>query len=70
MNNFYDLYNFFEKDQIDISTMRYMIENNLSLKDIEAVVNLKVYERLIDKKTLNFRSLYVELFARLMMKMK
>ena len=51
MNKFYDLYNNFEKDQIDISTVRFIIENDLSLKDIEGVVKKKVYERLINKKT-------------------
>lgn len=52
MNKFYDLYNFFEKDHIDISTMRYIIENNMKLKDIEGLVNQKVYERLVEKKAL------------------
>ena len=50
MYKLYDLYNNFEKDQIDISTMRYIIENNLKLKDIEDIVNQKVYDRLIEKK--------------------
>ena len=39
MNKFYDLYNKFEKDQIDISTLRHIIVNNLSMKDIKGVVN-------------------------------
>ena len=51
MNKFYDLYNDIEKDQIDISTMRYMIANNLKLKKIEGILNQKVYDRLIEKKS-------------------
>ena len=50
MNKFYDLYNNFEKDHIDISTMRYIIENNMTFKDFEGIVNQKVYDRLIEKK--------------------
>lgn len=50
MNKFYDLYNNIEKDHIDISTMRYIIDNNLKLKDIEGIVNQKAYDRLIEKK--------------------
>ena len=30
--------------------MRYIIENNLKLKDIEGIVNQKFYDRLIEKK--------------------
>lgn len=52
MNKFYDLYNDIEKYQIDISTMRYMIANNLKLEDIEGIVNQKVCVRLIEKKAL------------------
>ena len=47
MNKFYDLYNNFEKDRIDISTMRYIIEKNIKLKDLESLINQNVYERLI-----------------------
>ena len=50
MNKFYDLYNNFEKDQIDISTMRYIIANNLKIKNIEGTINQKSYDRLIEKK--------------------
>ena len=32
------------------TTIRYIISNKLKLKDIEGVVNQKVYERLIEKK--------------------
>ena len=39
MNKFYDLHNNFEKDQIDISIVRYIIANNLKLNDIEGIVN-------------------------------
>lgn len=52
MNFFYDFYNNIEKDQIDISTMIYIIAKNLKLKDIEGIVNQKVYDRLIEKKAL------------------
>ena len=52
MNMFYELYNNFEKDYIDISTMRYIIENDLNMKDIKGLVNQKFYERLIENKTL------------------
>ena len=52
MNKFYDLYNNFEKDQIYISTIRNIIANDLSMKDVKGVVNQKAYERLIEKKTL------------------
>lgn len=52
MNKFYYLYNNSEKDQIDISIRRYIIANNLKLKDIEGTVNHKVYEKLIKKKDL------------------
>ena len=52
MNKFYDLYNNFEKDQIDIFVVRQIIENDLSMKDIKGGVNQKFYERLIEKKTL------------------
>lgn len=50
MNKFYDLYINFEKDLIDISTMRYIVSNNLKLKDLERIINQKLYERLIEKK--------------------
>ena len=50
MNKFYDLYNDIEKEQIDISTMRYMILNNLKLEDIKGFFNQKVYKKLIAKK--------------------
>ena len=53
MNKFYDLYNNFKKDQIDISIVRHIIANYLSMKDIKGVVNQKFYERLIEKKTLS-----------------
>ena len=39
-----------EKDLIDISTMRYIIANNLKLKDIGSTINPRVYDRLIEKK--------------------
>ena len=51
-NKFYYLYNDIEKEKIDISTVRYMILNNLKLEDIEGIVNQKVYDRLIAKKAL------------------
>ena len=50
MKRFYDLYNNFEKDWIDISTTRYIMANNLKLKDIKGTVNQKFYEKLIEKK--------------------
>ena len=50
MNKFYDLYNDIEKDHIDISTVRYIIANNIKIKDIEGTINHKVYDRLIVKK--------------------
>ena len=50
MNKFYDLYNDIEKEHIDISTVRYMIINNLKFKDIKGFVNQKVYDKLIAKK--------------------
>jgi hypothetical protein len=50
MNKFYDLYNDFEKLQIDISIVRYMIKNNVRFDDIKGIVNKKVYDRLIAKK--------------------
>ena len=52
MSKFYDLYANFEKLQIDISIVRFIISNKLKLKDIEGVVNQKVYARLIGKKAL------------------
>lgn len=50
MNKFYDLYNDFEKLQIDISTIRYMIRNNVKFDEIKGLVNRKVYDRLTTKK--------------------
>ena len=50
MNKFYDFYNVIEKDQIDISTMRYMILNSFKLEDIKGILNQKVYDKLIAKK--------------------
>ena len=41
MKKFYDLYDDIEKEQIDISSVRYIIANNLKLKDIEGIVNQK-----------------------------
>ena len=60
INKVYDLYNNFEKDHIDISTVRYIITIDQSLKDIEEVVNKRFYERLIDKKSPR-REKYLEL---------
>ena len=51
MTKFYDLYNNFEKDWIYISIVRYIIANNMKLKDIEGTMNQKFYERLIEKNT-------------------
>ena len=50
MNKFYDLYNDIEKENIYISTMRYMIIKKLKFKDIKGFVNQKVYGTLIAKK--------------------
>ena len=50
MNKFYELYDNFEKLQIDISTIRCNISNKLKLKDIECVVNQKFYDKIIQKK--------------------
>ena len=60
MKKFYHLYNSFEKDQIDISTVRYIVANNIKLKDLESIINQKVYERLIQKKA-PAREEYLEL---------
>jgi hypothetical protein len=50
MNKFYDLYNDIENLKIDISTVRYMIKNNVRFDGIKSIVNKKVYDRLIAKK--------------------
>ena len=52
MSKLYDLYNDMEKEQIDISTMRYMILNNLKLERIKGMMNQKIYDRLLAKKAL------------------
>lgn len=51
INKFYDLNNDIEKEQIYISIVRYMITNKLKLESIKGFVNQKVYDRLIEKKT-------------------
>ena len=50
MNKFYDLYNDIEKEQIDISIVRYMILNNLKLESIKGMINQKNCDIIIAKK--------------------